>query len=143
MAMEQAKETQPIRFLVKATPRPLIKWKSFWLGILVLGFLGWAWVRSSHLAEFMNWKVREDLSLRIAHSGGSLDVWVETTPSDFSPLGLVTSSADHPTNWFPERAVTFSDGLYSFSYWLIILLFLVPWVGFLAWRVRRQRKHTS
>jgi len=28
------------------TPRPLHRWKSFWLGILVLGFLGWAWVRS-------------------------------------------------------------------------------------------------
>jgi hypothetical protein len=25
------------------TPRRLIRWKSLWLGILVLGFLGWAW----------------------------------------------------------------------------------------------------
>ncbi|WP_341405153.1 hypothetical protein [Luteolibacter soli] len=26
--------------------RPIYRWKSFWLVVMVLGFLGWAWVRS-------------------------------------------------------------------------------------------------
>jgi hypothetical protein len=35
------------------TPRPLHKWKSFWLGILVLGFLGWAWMRGRDHCDTM------------------------------------------------------------------------------------------
>ncbi|MEK7951674.1 hypothetical protein [Luteolibacter soli] len=28
------------------TSRPWYRWKSFWLGVVVLGFFGWAWMRS-------------------------------------------------------------------------------------------------
>ena len=29
------------------TPRRIIRWKSFWFGVLVVGFLGWAWLDST------------------------------------------------------------------------------------------------
>jgi hypothetical protein len=27
-------------------PRPIYRWTSFWLGVLILLLLGWAWARS-------------------------------------------------------------------------------------------------
>jgi len=37
------------------SPRPLHRWKSFWLGLLVLIFLGWAWLRSMSYHEGIRW----------------------------------------------------------------------------------------
>ena len=40
------------------TPRPFYRWKSFWFGILVLGFIGWAWRDCSRNKSYitMTWQ---------------------------------------------------------------------------------------
>jgi len=38
------------------TPRPIYRWKSFWLGVILLLFLAWSWERSmagNHWGEIM------------------------------------------------------------------------------------------
>ena len=36
-------------------PRPFYRWKSFWLGLCVLVFLGWAWERSEYNPRGATW----------------------------------------------------------------------------------------
>jgi hypothetical protein len=47
--------------------------------------------------------------------------------------------------WFPpvfEHSSAAYDGwaMVEVAHWFLILLFLVPWLGFLFWRVRKQKK---
>ena len=53
--------------------------------------------------------------------------------------------------WFPpafertmrEDAGEDRYGFWVVAHWFLILLFLVPWLAFLFWRVRKQRKLTA
>ena len=157
------------------TPRRLIRWRSFWLGILVLGFLGWAWRDSlSHTFGFQ-WK-----QLTVANnSGGGVLVlrkaggkwrWrverggASRYPSHWDPpaffvqpflVGVSRSPnaevsaltvteeldrASNPKEWAQAVVNEFRSGSWALfaPYWLLILLFLVPWTAFLAWRWQRQ-----
>jgi hypothetical protein len=124
--------------------RPLIKWKSFWLGILVLGFLGWAWAfsmgrssgvkwlqgaRASSLAQLDGTAGVSSVAFSASHWKGEWIVWNETE--------VISDIPRVPPAFHLEEA-----GIHV-AHWFLILLFLVPWVGFLAWRVRRQRKQTE
>jgi hypothetical protein len=62
--METSKETNR-NLLMK--PRPFYRWKSFWLGILVLGFLGWAWVDS---LRYESWITVQHVN--VSNGGGAL-----------------------------------------------------------------------
>ena len=120
-------------------PRPLIKWKSFWLGILVLGFLGWAWTGStSHFQEAMvKWGPASGLC--VGHGGGSVEILWNTNyfPPVSGSLGAFSSYGAY--RWIGRLSFEVDAGM-EMPYWLLILLFLVPWVGFLAWRWRKVRR---
>jgi hypothetical protein len=147
--MEQAKETHPIRFLVK--PRPLIKWKCFWIGILVLVFLGWSWARSMKHIESVGWAAPQ-FGLGLSHVAGAVSfAFVDGDSSRWGKGALTTgveSRRIRPENLGDYRAIRrFSvsrNGVESsgvkLAHWFLILLFLVPWLGFLFWRVRKQKK---
>jgi hypothetical protein len=140
--MEQAKETH------RMTPRPLIKWKSFWLGILVLVFLGLAWMQSMNRMDSLSF-------------GLGVDRWeVVCTMGKVSAVRwpqLVAGRGVHSVSYLSEQgggfnrefppafeSVVFDESLnvraWMSSIWCLILLFLVPWFGFLFWRVRKQKK---
>jgi hypothetical protein len=127
-------------------PRPLHRWKSFWLGLLVLIFLGWAWVRSMHQTDDISYKPSSSsISWGATIQRGTVFLaWVDDTSV---PDGLnVSSFSGWKTNiWFKKAIVlqgARTDGWQSISiaYWFLILLFLVPWAGFLFWRIRRMRR---
>lgn len=51
-------------------------------------------------------------------------------------------------SWFPPAVKTklVVEGEHwrvRVAHWFLILLFLIPWIGFLAWRIRKQRKQMS
>jgi len=127
------------------TPRPLIKWKSFWLGILVLVFLGWAWVRSMH--EGVTLVPWEDSLLSFQSLFGRLDIsYISPSIPQYS-VGLdFEEVAPDPEDYLPD-AVYFLKNDFTltveFAYWFLMLLFLIPWASFLVWRYRRQRKLTE
>lgn len=129
-------------------PRPLHRWKSFWLGLLVLIFLGWAWQRS----------IRHLDSFGIANSAGSIgglvyqrDSTVILTAPGTMPISpgirRFTILLPYPRN-YPLVPPPLSVGrnqsqLYHtiiIAHWLLLLLFFVPWFGFLFWRVRRKKR---
>lgn len=128
----------------------LHRWKSFWLGLLVLIFLGWAWVRSIHRIDDISYKASTSSRSWGACTGfGAVILGWSDDP--FAPDGLRFSSyragPDWVTTWFPEAILMEGDPDESWqnfriAHWFLILHFLVPWAGFLVWRVRRVKRHS-
>jgi hypothetical protein len=128
------------------TPRPIYKWKSFTLGVVVLVFLGWAWVRSvQHRDAVTVYFPSAQHSVTLASRAGSCTVAWEELPSTGVtwPVFTTQSSARNTGIWFQE-AVEIGDmggGRYwaEMAYWFIILLVLVAWSLLLILRWRRVR----
>ena len=75
--------------------RPLYRWKSFWLGLFVLVFLGWAWRDSfRNDAEVADgaWKVE-------SATGGVMMLGFAERVNDFK-----TEYEEIPPDWYPEWA---------------------------------------
>ena len=125
-------------------PRPLYRWKSFWFGVLVIAFLGWAWVWSMRRIDFVEWR-------RITAKQASGEV-VVMWGLDLGEAGASNYQIPYPSRSSLPPAFSsselqtvdpFSGGLmpygrhFVFAHWFLILLFVVPWSGWLAWRWRR------
>jgi hypothetical protein len=133
-------------FPLKMPPRPLHRWKSFWLGLLVLIFLGWAWVRSMHQTDDISYKPSSSsISWGASIQRGTvLLAWLDD-PSVPDGLNVSSFSGWKTKIWFKKAIVlqgARTGGWQSMhiAHWFLILLFLVPWAGFLIWRVRRMRR---
>lgn len=138
-------------------PRPLYRSLVFWLGLPGLLFLLWGWADSRlHSSSFVSdIEAKTNVgslfsSETIWHQGSQLTIgW-----HDFSESGLVSlKRTDHkvtrqllPTPpWFPRPALIRHELDRSKVYmrflviphWLIVGLYLVLWLLFLAWRHRR------
>lgn len=120
--------------------RPLYRWKSFWLGLFVLVFLGWAWARSMHYKESVSF-VDGGRGIVASHSPGTIEV-LSAEVDPFLPEGLLSSKspvkASRRDKVFPA-AVSLDYYGAEVAHWVLIILFLVPWSGGLAWHWRRQR----
>jgi hypothetical protein len=125
-------------------PRRLIRWKSFWLGILVLCFLTWSWVHSLQQSDGMlgTWG-RLYAGVMIYHGAVTFDAGLESPAINHPPQVDVSSlsvpMAEHvfPPAWEPNLI-----GL-GIAHWLLLLLFLLTWSAFLTWRWRRRRHLTK
>jgi len=169
--------------------RPIYRWKLFWFGLLVVAFLGWAWVRSmSHFdmvkvgvgksvfsVESMSGELRMEREPLHFFAGWSPEIEIKLGESYFSDRRLFppaigrfnrglesrrafvedTGSAPDPfadADEDPElRAaeleelavlqIEISDYMtWRFAWWFLVLVFLVPWGGWLAWRWRRMKR---
>lgn len=126
-------------------PRPLHRWKSFWLGILVLVFLGWAWVRSIHCYDAVSWGEahggrgiilsQRDSKVLITWNSSMLIAAVAPGFSVFS------ANMNPRSNTIFPRAITWREvpddlplPTASIAHWFLILLFLIPWTAYLIWR---------
>ena len=130
--------------------RPIHRWKSFWLGVLVLVLLGGSWVRSvGHLDEVAvavrtskvvaHWASGEIAVTRYPRkmrgwipefewatvNGGFERQWVGT-PFYFRTVKLPPAGA---------RLLSLRAG-----HWFLILIFLMAWASLLAWRLRRMKR---
>ena len=152
-------------------PRPLYRWKSFWLGVLVLGFLGWAWCISYHSrtgAYFKGYALTqgEGYTLTVLVPGSGLPSesnfrHVEVLGRLYSPQILpppfivrgqglpamkspFVDQVNYRTNmeWM-YRSLPKDRVAVCLPHWLIVLAFLIPWTAFLAWRWRRMRSNTE
>lgn len=135
----------PWAFRPRMTPRPLHKWKSFWLGILVLGFLGWVWGRSNGKRDIISFEVGAD-RWNVISTLGKISAQRFEVGARRSGVHFWTESTEGWTVEVPaafEHFVTEhrrgSLTIWNVGYWPLMLLFLIPWSAFLAWRWRRQR----
>lgn len=134
----------------RAMIHPLYRWKSFWFGMLVVGFLGWIWVRSMDRLDVVNfgWGASGDYAT-IRSAAGSVAVMSQSLEFAGSGFWIGCSGAewlDDEAKWFPSaverRGNRYGRGAAA-SYWLLMVLFLIPWSWWLGWHQRRLiRLHT-
>lgn len=133
------------------TPRPFHRWKSFWLGVLVLIFLGWAWVRSIDCRDVASWGEahggrgillsQRDSEVLITWNSSKI---IAVVAPGFSVSSVKLNPRSHTVL---ARAITWQESpeypllTASIAHWFIILLFLLPWTTFLLWRHRRMKRH--
>lgn len=142
-------------FPLKVPPRHIHRWKSFWLGLLVLIFLGWAWIRSLSCQDTVMW-CHESGHFGVIHSASGVEYYEVKlinlkTPITFDTMfNVITSRFSRSIQSTPlPRFLMWRDfgvpgvathrGV-TFAHWFLFLLFLVPWASFLFWRVRRMRR---
>ena len=143
------------------TPRPLHRWKSFWFGILVLGFICWAWrdsmvytiytrcgpfagvhcvgglfVEVGSVSRLANWRldrVHDQVRVRMTEEGF---IAFSSSPRKTEP------ASPWPRPLTQKRAVNVNSGVFL-PHWLILLACATPWSAFLVWRWRRLRNLTK
>jgi hypothetical protein len=129
--------------------RPLYRWKSVWLGVLVLAFIGWAWVRSMSHLDMLIWNSpsrTQMLELRL--NAGEVRAQGTASVQAGIPSGFLRSSFRYKKElhgWFPRAVTSMPYNLgegwsISVAYWVIALVFLFAWSGFLAWHGWRMRR---
>jgi hypothetical protein len=90
------------------TPREPCKWKSIWFGILVLGFLGWAWLVSKDSLCAIGIRTASDWWVAAQFNG---EVCLASKP-DISPWGgpaTTTVINVHGTGGSPEYMVWWDE----------------------------------
>ena len=114
-------------------PRPVHRWKSFWLGILALAFLGWSWGISKWADDSFTVGTPKG-SCCVGHWAGYLCFGYEQG-SSHPGFGFETSHHDitYDPDWF-DGPFLLGDGVFRVAHWFLILLFLLPWISLLTWR---------
>ncbi len=135
-------------------PRPVHRWKSFWLGIIVLVFLGWAWERSIHFGEMVVFGVPAGPSTSIVgQSRGLVSIATVRSPALLDLICCSPIAGNHLSKvsaWRNPHGTLHYDipaaaeferqeyyWSFSLSHWLLILLFVATWLASLRCRWRR------
>jgi hypothetical protein len=130
-------------------PRPLHRWKSFWLGVFVVVFLGWAWARSMGIIDGIRWEsASAGTLLQADHCDGQiLFSYVPSYPVKRSIFELSSQTFSVSGHWFPWAVNVMNSipGMHilGIAHWFLILLFLLPWTTWLVWRSRRMKRLAS
>lgn len=122
------------------TPRPLFRWKSFWFGVFVIAFLGWAWVRS--ISHMENFSVSTPVgSVALASELGWVSIFLNP-PIPGRPRFSYLHEAPYPGLYlsFESRLYELDGGFIGVSYRFLVVLFILPWSGWLAWRWCRSNR---
>jgi len=122
------------------SPKPLHRWKSFWFGILVLAFLGWAWVVSIDHMIGCAIKVNSGW-IFLGQMDGVVAIVKDVSWIDGTGRWIEINDRGSPHR--ETSAFLWSNmrpyGLF-FPHRLLMLCFLLPWAGLLWVHWNRLRK---
>jgi hypothetical protein len=133
-------------------PRPFHRWKIFWVGLLMLGFLGMSWFRSLNSREGFQGSIG-DRVVQCDHSHSEVSLHVrEGSPAFHPEFHLVHERAWGDANWFPQP-FSFSSFdskgsgsyllYYRVAHYLLILLLCFVWIPPMIWRFRRTKRSAA
>lgn len=125
----------------------LFRSRSFWLGLLGLGFLGWSWVGSMWGTRGVSWR-RGDQAVFLAVSDGSVRLGYEGESIRETGFGQwsvrkgdysYTEDGTAP-GWFVPGSIRpykpYEGWIVTMPHWLLVLILIGFWAGF-AWLERR------
>jgi hypothetical protein len=128
-------------------PRPIHRTKSLWLGLLAL--LGGAWIRSMAYVDGFFW-LAGSFAITAGQGLGAVYFTCDVSFSSAAPMRVFQWVHDpippEGEPWFGRAFVweTYVGQLQlTIAWWFLILLFLLAWSSFLAWRRRRIRRLTG
>ncbi|MCW1886307.1 hypothetical protein OKA04_16335 [Luteolibacter flavescens] len=112
---------------------PLHRWISFWLGLFVIVFVGWAWWDSHRYYSTLIWVGKGFAWNGAGMAGISRNDFLAPDSFEFAvsraPLGTV---------WLPGIRAKFPT--FAVAHWAVMLSFALPWFRWLAWRWHRLGK---
>lgn len=116
---------------------------TFWLGLFGTVFIAWAWMRSMSEWSQLIWQYNTRDNILAAQSNGQ--VWVTWTvpspPSSKPELQYSEGPYEGEVAWFREAFdLSQIPDLISVAHWFLLLLFLIPWLGLIAWQWRRTKR---
>jgi hypothetical protein len=117
-------------------PRPIHLWPSFWLGLFVAAFLGWAWWDSHRYYSAVTWigkGIGWNASGKLGYS------LVVQSPS--GPGGFATTRMPIGSIWLAGIFAKFQT--YALPHWILSGSFLTLWATSLVWRWRRLQRLTK
>ena len=128
-------------------PRPIYRWKSLWFGILVLAFLGWAWVRSVGEFSEVSWGSRSSCWMTMFRQGNGVlqvgageHIFVAGSIGGFHFSHQKLAPAPQGLRIPFICRECFGPRFLSIQHQFLILLFLIPWAAWLVWRSRRMKR---
>ena len=127
---------------VKATPRPLYKWKSFWLGILVLGFLGWAWW-DSFPHRFIAWIPRNGQQVEFEREAGATHLAFLTGLGNSEEASFHYESRDTDDRPYAKFLDTFGASYCRVPDALVFLSYVGVWSAWLFFHWKREQKKAA
>ena len=120
------------------SPRPIYRWKSFWLGVWVLGFVGWAWWDSMHFQTMLTMD-RWGMKLGVLRLEG-VTLFTHGVPVD---EGFWHDPRPYPVAFVEARLesmVGANSGLGKMSDVAVLLSCLALWGGWLVWHWKREQR---
>ena len=123
---------------MKATPRPFYRWKSFWLGLFVLVFLGWAW-SDSFRNESAVWAGGAGRALVFVRGYGVTYVRAGTS----TPVWEVGGRRGEPIlaeHEFRDEALGFFGAQVGVRDALVFFPFAALWLAWLFFHWKREQK---
>ncbi|MEK7951578.1 hypothetical protein [Luteolibacter soli] len=148
-------------------PRPFHRSITFWSGILVIAFIGWAWWSSTRVSTFCQYQCFElsnthgGTEINSIYSSGGFYMSTSRTltglPSPALPAPFILRGTGSPTTPIPDRkAVSYRDHLELLMHrrspeawiafiphWLTLLAFTALWTTLLHRRSKRIAKSTA
>ena len=124
-------------------PRPLHRWTSFWLGVFVVVFLGWAWARSLDQWDILDWAVSKEEFYSLVNLEQKLRIVcnrTETSGATFRFQSIEATEEAVPVPPWIETTSSVFGWQIDVAHWFLILLFLLPWTTWLVGRSRRMKR---
>lgn len=115
------------------SPRPIYRWKSFWLGLFVLTFFGGPWDKPEVGVELGSLGER---SFQVGR-GPRETVWMVGRPLS------TTLTSNSGTSVRTSTLCGVSYHPYAFPDSAAFVSFLALWAGWLGWRWRRMQQVAS
>ena len=127
------------------SPRPFYRWKSLSFGVLILIFLGWAWVRSTTSGDVLIYDTGSDQGVWIGHRWSKVIFisWQNMPASSGRGIHVLSTPLSNHKTCFPGPVTTGSEQgnrEIEVAHWFLIVLFLIPWLGWLFWHGRRMKR---
>ena len=126
------------------TRRPIYQWKSFWLGVVLLLFVGWAWQQGMRMNQWVRVST-PGIAFGVNQYEGQAGVFVNFIKESWDiSRGAVPRQEKV---WFPfpgQVRLGKVDGAYvpmwhfrvRFAHWFLMLVVAVGWTAWLRWRWR-------
>ena len=123
--------------------RPIYRWKSFWLGVLVLGFLLWVWAHSMGRASGFGMREGRECADVFVFDGDFTAISYEDLVATPRKMWGYSELRKRPTFVLPKWAFRLRYGALFywvvFPLWVPVVGWLAVWGGWMVWRWRRVR----
>ena len=122
-------------------PRPFYRWKSLWLGLFVLVFLGWAWVDSYRFETALTMRLGSSTLGCFRHTGATYMYYGMPAPRLFWHMPVIS-----PASHLESSLQSFSGPGANYAKvpdYAVFVSLSALWSAWLFWHWKREQKKAN